>query len=237
MRELSQLSGLSAGELRFYESTLLAMQKQIFIDQGAMHEAYLSGDPAALDELRAAGIIDSRARNAWRSIASGDPALVGRGAERLLWREQNQVIPDEYDAMHDHLPSGPAFTYGLTAVGAPSTPGAHTAAQFSPLEPHLRVPVAQGLAHVDATLHTPLPDFDLSDREARWRMVSLDTLPAYQHLLATDPEAARALVASDVHLRIEQQRLWEQKDEIAQRLTSGWELDVRTGSGPGVARR
>ncbi len=53
------LAGLAAGDLGFYEATFLAMQKKIFEDQAAMHEAYLSGGVAQIEEFYREGIIDA----------------------------------------------------------------------------------------------------------------------------------------------------------------------------------
>lgn len=227
------LGGLTAADLRFYERTFLAMQKSLFVDQGGMHEAYLSGTPGAIDEMQRANLIDARAARAWSNIATARPQAVTEGNADLLYREQNQIIAKQYDDMRQHLPSGPAFTYALTAVGAPTIPAAHTPGQFKPLRLTGTEPVAFGAAHVSEKLTTSLPDFDLSYREARWKMVSQDTLPAYQHLLATDPQRVRDIVGSDVGARIDDQRLWRQKDAIVERLLSGWDVDVSAGPGPG----
>jgi len=233
LQALSVLGGLTAADLRFYERTFLAMQKRIFIDQGGMHEAYLSGTPGAIDEMQRATLIDGAAARAWHDIATARPGALARGNYALLDREQNQIIAGQYDDMRKHLPSGPAFTYALTAVGAPTFPAAHTPGQFEPLRLTGTEPVAFGAAHVSEKLTTSLPDFDLSYREARWKMVSQDTLPAYQHLLATDPQRVRDIVGSDVGARIDEQRLWRQKDAVIQRLLSGWDVDVSAGPGPG----
>jgi hypothetical protein len=41
-RASRRLAGHAAGDLGFYETTFLIMQKKIFEDQAAMHEAYLT---------------------------------------------------------------------------------------------------------------------------------------------------------------------------------------------------
>jgi len=180
---------------------------------------------------RAVAMVDPG--SAWSNIATARPEAVTTGNAGLLFREQNQIIAGQYDDMRQHLPSGPAFTYALTTVGARTISAAQTPGQFEPLRLTGTEPVAFGAAHVSEKLTTSLPDFDLSYREARWRMVSQDTLPAYQHLLATDPQRVRDIVGSDVGARIDDQRLWRQKDAIIERLLSGWDVDVSAGPGPG----
>ena len=144
VQALADLGALTESELRFYETTFLEMQKEIFLDQAVMHEAYLNGGLPAVEELRDAGLIDDRALEAWRQIqegaATGDPDLLAAGNGRLLWREQNQIINDSYDDMYHHLPSGPAFTYGMTVVGAPSIPGAGSYGQYDPLSVSVESP-------------------------------------------------------------------------------------------------
>lgn len=137
VQALAGLSDLTEEELRFYETTFLEMQKEIFLDQAVMHEAYTNGGLAAVEDLRDAGLIDDRALDSWRQIqegvATGDPDLVTAGNGGLLWREQNQIIDDNYDDMYHRFPSGPAFTYAMTVVGAPSIPGAGSYGQYDPL--------------------------------------------------------------------------------------------------------
>lgn len=219
------LSNLGDGELRFYESTFLSMQKEIFLDQASMHEAYLVGGTAEIDRLRDAGAIDPATGQAWHSIADGvardDPSLVSAGNTELLRREQWDIIRDDYDTMRDHPGTGEVFTYAATLVGAPSIPGAHTFPQQFPLV------VDNGRLPITGTslgeLVTPLPDGNISVAEDRWKLVETDTLPAYQRLLATDPQGARDLIASDFGDRIGEQRLTERADDIVDHLVHGWE--------------
>ena len=62
----------------------------------------------------------------------------------------------------------------------------------------------QGTVHVE----TPLPDGNIADRNQRWNLIEQDTLPAYLRLLREDPEGARALIASPIAPRIEEQHLY-----------------------------
>ena len=96
---LAVLASLSDADLAFYESTLLSMQQEIFFDQGSMHQAYVDGGIAEIERMHAAGVIDDNAMQAWYGIDSGDPSRVDDGNHRLLWREQNQIIVDDYQTM------------------------------------------------------------------------------------------------------------------------------------------
>jgi len=78
---------------------------------------------------------------------------------------------------------------------------------------------------VDAQLRTPLPDFNVADREARWDYITHDTLPAYQRL-RDHPEQAHQIVASSVEDRISQQRLGRRWPPLAEDLLTGWRLSV-----------
>ena len=73
---------------------------------------------------------------------------------------------------------------------------------------------------------TPLPAGNISDRDDRWKLISQDTLPAYQHLLDTDIDRARSIIASDVAGRVEDQRLIHQVDDILLRLVTDWDVGV-----------
>jgi hypothetical protein len=71
---------------------------------------------------------------------------------------------------------------------------------------------------------TPLPAGNISQRDERWGLITNDTMPAYQHLLATDPERARQIVATPVPERVEDYRLRNQTDEILRRLAN-WDVE------------
>ena len=128
-RASRSLARRAAGDLGFYETTLLTMQKKIFEDQATMHEAYLTHGVPKVEELYRARIIDAATLEAWRQIDIGrrnsDPALVDRGNRTLLFREQFDIIDRFYlQMLRYHWPEGRAFTYLLTLAGAPSVPRA-----------------------------------------------------------------------------------------------------------------
>lgn len=144
-------------EFRFFSSMLMSMQKHIFMDLGAMHAAYLHGGIKAVEEMRDAGIIDAATAAAW-----ADPA---QAVMEFSSREQNQVIPDQFDRMRSRLlPPGEVVTYAITVAGPMPVPGGKTPAQYRPL------------------FGGPLPAFNYADREDRWDFLSNDTVPAYERL-------------------------------------------------------
>ncbi|MBA0051337.1 hypothetical protein E0L36_10675 [Streptomyces sp. AJS327] len=232
VRDLAE-GGPPPGELPWFESVFLAMQKHVFMDQAAAHLAYEQGGLDAIREMRAAGLLDDKAVGAWRDIDSGGDERVGRGNAVLLDREQNQILPEQWNSMYRrHAPVGPALTYALTVVGSASIPGTRTPGQYAPLR------VTGPLT--GARLSTPLPAFNLADQDRRWRYIVDDTLPAYQRLLRVDPARVRAIVASPMEERVAEQRLSRRWPRVAAGLLTGWRLELPASSGasaPGVAAR
>ncbi|MFD0000248.1 hypothetical protein [Nocardia sp. NPDC127526] len=213
------LGHLTAEEIRFYETTLLGMQKNIFNDQAAMHEAYLTGGMAEIERMSDAGLLDPRAEKAWQNIHDGyvrdDSALIALGNKDLLWREQWQIIADDYDVMRERPNTGGFVTWGMTTVGAPSIPGAHTFPDEFPRTIDLPGPIPGEVV-------TPFPDGNISYRDQRWALIEQDTLPAYQRLLTEDPARAREIIASDFGTRMDDQRLANRWDEILTHFNWHW---------------
>ncbi len=228
---MEAFASMGAADIRWYEQKFLSMQKDIFLDQAPMHEAYEDGGMAAIEEMMAAGLLKPDMVGAWGDIDSGrrtgDDAALDRGNTALLRREQFDVIGDSYDEMRRHPVTGEAMTFMMTLVGGPSIPGAQSYPDTFPLVVSQRVPgperlgtpesvfgfdvpsvsvdnPAQGTVHVQ----TPLPDGNIADRHQRWDLIEQDTLPAFQRLLREDPEAARALIGSSVADRIEEQHMY-----------------------------
>ena len=215
--------------MRSTHGNVSSAQKHIFIDMASQHEAYVNGGTEAIDEMRRADLIDDRARNAWDDIASGDPYLIQLGNTALLYREQNQIIHGQYDQMYQHHgPVGPVMTYVMTMAGAASIPGTKTPGEYSPLTVNGEVTIPGLFADstVSAQLRTPLPDFNVADRDARWDYITHDTLPAYQRLLRDHPEQARQIVASPVEDRISEQRLANRWPQLAEDMLTDWHLSV-----------
>jgi hypothetical protein len=244
----AELAGLTAADIRFYETTLLEMQRDIFLDQGAMHRAYVHGGLPALEEMYAAGLINRRAINAWRDIdtgrRTGDVDALRAGNTALLRREQFEIIADEYDAMRNHRPTGPAVTWGMTWLGQPSIPGARGYADVFPLTLNVETPGPERIgtprsvfgqrvpsvsfdnpAQVEVEVETPFPDGNIASRDQRWQLITTDTLPAYLDLVENRPGELRALVETPVSQRIEESRMRIPIDEVLARLDD-WELDV-----------
>ncbi|MFI6102420.1 hypothetical protein ACIA8G_43295 [Lentzea sp. NPDC051213] len=165
-------------EFRYFSSMLMSMQKHIFMDLGAMHAAYLHGGIKAVEEMRDAGIIDAETTAAW-----ADPA---QAVLEFSSREQNLVIPDQFDRMRSRLlPPGELVTYAITVAGPMPVPGGKTPAQYRPL------------------LGGPLPAFNYADREDRWDFLSNDTVPAYERLSA---DAVRKIVTRPFADRVAEYR-------------------------------
>jgi len=191
-RGAMSLVGVPASSIRALEHALLAMQKEIFLDQAVMHEAFMQGGMDAIRELRSVGIIDDHAMRAWQLIDTGRrdhrSDLVSQGNAELLWREQMQIVADDYDAIRA-LPGGRLITLALSTIGQPAIVGARSAAVFSPRKL--------------AGLSLPISSIDVSVREDRWRMTSGDTLVAFQKLLREQPNLLRRLLQQDLDARID----------------------------------
>ena len=118
----------SQEELEFYETRLLLMQKEIFLDMAVAHEAYLDGGMDTIERLYANDpyLAGASAVDAWRRIdrgaATGNTELVAEGNRDLLLREQLNVIDDDYRRMKQRPVTGEAFTYVFTAAGSTVDP-------------------------------------------------------------------------------------------------------------------
>lgn len=185
------------GELGFFETTLLGMQKEIFLDQARQHEAFLAGGMKEIERLYASGAIDSETVDAWRQIASGDPAEIAEGNAFLLKREQKDIIDDNYDAMRNHPITGEAMTQMITIIGAAAIPGAKTFPEV-------------------------FSEGNIADKDDRWALIEHDTLPVYQDLVANHPEKVREIMGSDFTKRTDHMRIQNRVPEILDRLRQGY---------------
>jgi len=230
-RASRRLARRAAGDLGFYETTFLTMQKKIFEDQATMHEAYLAGGLPQVEEFYSARIIDLATLAAWRQIDTGrrggDQAAVADGNRTLLFREQHDIIDRFYVQMLDHGgPEGPAFTYLLTLAGAPSVPGAHSYPEQYPLT------IAARLPRGEISARTPLANGNIAVFANRWQLIDDDTLPHYVALIRDDPEQARALVATPVGVRMARYRLLARAPALAAAALTRWHLDIAAAPGP-----
>jgi hypothetical protein len=217
----------AAGELGFYETLFLTMQKKIFEDQASMHEAYLDGGLAEIERFYQAGIIDLATREAWQQIdlgrTNGDRDALDNGCRMLLWREQRDIIDRFYVTMFNHHgPEGWAFTYAMTLAGTPSVPGARSMAEVFPVVfPPQSVPAP-------IRITTPLPDGNVAHFADRWRLIEADTLPAYLKFVSGDLTEALKSALVPVATRAEKYRLDIQAGPLLFGLLTRW--GIRRGS-------
>ena len=234
-----------AEELKFYEVTLLLMQKEIFLDMAVAHEAYLDGGMDAIERLYADDpyFRGAEAVAAWQRIdegaATGNTELVAEGNRDLLFREQRNVIDDDYRAMSARPVTGEVFTYVFTAVGAPSIPGAESFSEVFPINAEVRGgtddgffgPIRDALLPVEAEVAvgtaTPLPDGNVADFDDRWALIEQDTLPAYVDLVENHPEQAAEILSTPVADRVEEWRIVHRIDDIATNWEPYVDVDVR----------
>lgn len=240
---IEALAGVTEEELRFYETTFLQMQYDIFLDQAPMHEAYRTGGIDAVRLMGDDNLIPPDMVDAWELLdegkRSGDRSLITEANTLFLRREQEVIIDGYYQEMYRHFPSGPAFTYLMTMVGTPSIPGADGYADAYPIDVSIETPGPDRLGTPDhigpwsipnisvdnplqgtVTIETPFPDGNLASLDDRWRLIEENTLPAY---LGLDPDAARDLAAADVGERIDEQRLGV--DDVIDGVTD-WDVEL-----------
>jgi hypothetical protein len=157
-----------------------------------------------------------------------------------LYREQHDIIGDDYDAMRNHNGGvGEVMTWMLGAVGSPGIPGAQTLGQYDPLVVSGRVeaPVTPGIpftpihshgAYVEVDATTPFPDGNISNFGTRWDLIEHDTLPAYQDLVKNHPDEVRAILQQDAGQRIQDARPINNISAIIDRLTD-FDLGLEVG--------
>ncbi len=224
-RASRRLATRLAGDLGFYETTFLTMQKQIFEDQAPMHEAYVAGGVAEIEKLYRARIIDAATLEAWSEIEvgrrDGDPASIDRGNRTLLFREQRDIIDRFYVRMLQHdPPEGSIFTYLLTLAGAPSVPGAHSFPERYPLIVVVRAPRSA------ISVSTPLADGNIALFANRWKLIDDDTLPDYLALVRDHADEARAIVATPIERRVEGYRLVARAGRLVAGTLTRWRVEV-----------
>jgi hypothetical protein len=221
-----RLANRLAGDLGFYETTFLTMQKKIFEDQATMHEAYVVGGMREIEEFFRARLIDSATFTAWQQIDAGrrggDATLVDRGNRTLLLREQLDIIDRFYVGMFHHdRPEGQIFTYLLTLAGVPSVPGAHSFPERYPRTFTVQLP---GVA---ISVRTPLADGNIAVFADRWKLIDSDTLPDFLAFIRGHPDEARARVSVPVSLRAARYRL-VRVGRLATGALTRWKVDIAT---------
>ncbi|ALE04498.1 hypothetical protein AL755_02140 (plasmid) [Arthrobacter sp. ERGS1:01] len=237
LKELQMLRTVAAmgdSEIKFYETSMLDMNKEIFLDQARQHMAYEQGGMAEIERLRDSGAITPATANAWREINTGDPKQVKHGNTVLLDREQNEIINDDYNTMRGHPVTGEAMTYVVTLAGEPSIPGAKSYPEVFPYKFNIESPGPKDIpfTNTDNPLQfrtevtTGFPNGNITDQNQRWQLISKDTLPAYQNLLANNPEHAREIIGSDFNDRVEQYRPTNNVVPIVARILGGFHAEV-----------
>lgn len=188
---MTQLARMGEADLKFYETTFLSMQKEIFEDIGSQHYAYQQGGIAEIERLEKAGLITKRMDAAWTSLDSvpaysnpqdfhnltpDQQAALHKTSYNMADQEQNYVIADDYDHIRAR-PTGLVFTEAMTVAGEPSIEGAKTYyEQFPAVDPYFdlkRFPVT------GVDLHHG----NISVKEDRWNLIDQDTLGAYENWL------------------------------------------------------
>ncbi len=215
----------AAGELGFYETTFLTMQKKIFEDQAPMHEAYLANGIAELERFYDAGIVDDATLQGWRQIDrgrhEGDLSLLAAGNRMLLLREQRDIIDRFYLRMLSRRrPEGAIFTYLLTLAGAPSVPQARSYPERYPLTIVVSLPIAR------VSVGTPLADGDIAIFANRWALIDRDTLPAYIAFIGERIQQARELVSSSVGKRMQRYRIIRRLGRLLAAAFTHWRLEA-----------
>lgn len=228
-----QLGTDAAGELGFYETTFLTMQKKIFEDQATMHEAYVAEGIARIEDFYRARIIDVATLDAWRQIDAGrrdgDIGSLDRGNRTLLFREQHDIIDRFYiEMLQHHWPAGLIFTYLLTLAGAPSVPGARSYPERYPLT--FNAP----LWRVTISVQTPLPDGNIAVFANRWKLIDDDTLPGYLAFVRDFAEESRALAATAISQRVTGSRILARAGGLVAAALTRWDVSVTPGSAPVV---
>jgi uncharacterized protein YukE len=231
--QIEQLAGMTDQEIRFYEVSMLDMNKEIFLDQARQHQAYLNGGLAEINRLQESGAIDAGTAQAWADIDSGDPDRIQEGNTALLYREQNEIIADDYDTMRSH-PGGEAVTYMVTLAGEPSIPGARSYPEVFPYTFSVESPGPQNVPFTNwdnptqfrTDFTTGFPDGNIANADQRWELIRQDTLPAYQNLLATDPDRAAQIIGSNFDDRVDQYRPTNNIPQIMDRFLDGFDAEV-----------
>lgn len=250
MGELAEMTADEiADELRWYQERLLHMQREIFLDMATAHEAYRDGGMLAIERLYENDPYGFEAQTvgAWRQIDAGrtvhDVDLIASGNATLLLREQKYVIDDDYQDMLHRPVTGEVTTYLMTAVGAPSVPGADSYPQFNPLEVAAsqyvgsprEIPIVpffwhQSIPHAGVegtvTLTTPLPDGNIANFEDRWDLIEHDTLPVWTDLAENQQDRVLRDLAVPVAERAESFTILQRADDLLVWGVTGWDIDV-----------
>ncbi|MYR08364.1 hypothetical protein GTV32_19575 [Gordonia sp. SID5947] len=172
---------ITPADLAWFSRQILVMQKAIFSDLMPMHVAFVKDGLDGIEEFRRAGIVDDAVAAAWRDIASDNPARVSKGNGTLLRREQYDVVGWQFDNVRNYRRSagvGSALTYAMTLAGSPSVAGVPALRDFISYTYRGRTPDGRTLS-----IATPIPDWDWSEFDLRWKYVTTELLPRYRDMV------------------------------------------------------
>lgn len=156
---LSIGGGVFIGYVFSVQVRLLEAQRSIFEDLAWQHQAFVE---AGLPELAA---LPGAAVDAWRDIASGDPARVRNGNKTLLRREQEVVLAPFYKAVRD--------IKDFDQIPRQMSEKAES-------------PIPDG-----RPFRVVVPGGDITVFADRWKWIETDMLPAFERLT---PQRRRQLV-------------------------------------------
>ncbi|WP_229683724.1 hypothetical protein [Nocardia camponoti] len=209
---------LTGADLAWYQTRLMIMQKHIFTDLVPMHEAYVAGGMAAIDEMAAAGLLTPALRAAWAGIDSGTRQGRIDAIIAMTDREQNVIVADQWDettSARDGM--GRVLTYVSTLAGKAAVPGVHAPGVYAP------VTVTAQVGPDIMTLRAPLPAFNWADRAARWDYLNAELLPRHLDVTA-DENRARAVYLEPFATKITRGRLVARLPDMLADLTTQWQV-------------
>lgn len=241
-----QLANLGEDEVQWFEQKFLSMQKQIFLDMGSMNQAYIDGGMPAIQEMADAGLFEKSTNqyatqdmlDSWRVIddPTSTPEELHEAAYKMAYREQHDIIQDDYTKMLEHPGTGELVTKMFSTVGQVSVPGSQTMGEYSPTEfgGSLTVdPWGPGKVTTSVDVSIPIPTGNVADWEDRWDYFTNDTLPAYVDLL--DRPGGREELADimdrDMGDRIDEFRIHNRIDDLTEVFVEGTDVDVEVKAG------
>lgn len=243
--DVDKLASMGADEVKWYERMFLGMQQEIFLDMGSMNQAYVDGGMPAIKEMAAAGLFERTTNsqatqqmlNAWETV--DDPGATSRelhtSAKSMAYREQHDIIQDEYHDMQSRPHTGEVVTKMFSTVGQVSVPGSRTMGEVDPTSDSVTVPVDANPwlpgPHVDVTttVTMPIPQGNVADFEDRWTYFNADTLPAYTEMLDHPGQSGPTIpevMEPDMGDRIEDYRGLNRIDDLAEVFAKGTKIEA-----------
>jgi len=151
------------------ETTFVGMQKDIFMDLGWQHQAYVEGGLGAIKAAYDRGDMSSANYEAWLKIGSGNTELNWEGNRTLLMREQTEILPPGYHEIQRNV--------GSDLIS-------------SEISNHTQSPIPGG-----ASFREVYRAGDVTNVQDRWTWIDEHMLPEYK---ALGDEYTKALVSQPV---------------------------------------